>query len=406
MRILHTSDWHLGQHFMGKTRLAEHQAFCAWLIEQVREQAVDALLIAGDIFDTGAPPSYAREQYNRFIVELRATGCALVVLGGNHDSVAMLAESKTLLAQLGTRVIPGVCEQLDEQLLVLQQRDGSPGAILCGIPFIRPRDVLLSQAGQSAQDKQLSLQQAIQQHYQDLYVLAEAKRVELGGELPIIATGHLTTVGASASDSVREIYVGSLEAFPTSAFPPAAYIALGHIHRPQKVGGLEHIRYCGSQIALSFDEAKQQKEVLLVDLDSGGLRQVSALPVPRFQPLLSLRGSLKELEVQIKQAAEQGSAEQPVWLEVLVGTDDYLSDLQLRIAALCEGLPVEVLRIRRERGNASSSLKGQAKETLDELSVEEVFAQRLSSEALDEADQVRLLGLYQQVVSELREGDV
>lgn len=406
MRILHTSDWHLGQHFMGKTRQAEHQAFCAWLIEQVREQAVDAVLIAGDIFDTGAPPSYAREQYNRFIVELRATGCELVVLGGNHDSVAMLGESKTLLAQLGTRVIPGVCEQLDEQLLVLHRRDGSPGAILCGIPFIRPRDVLLSQAGQSAQDKQQSLQQAIQQHYQDLYALAEAKRAELGGDLPITATGHLTTVGASASDSVREIYVGSLEAFPTSAFPPAAYIALGHIHRPQKVGGLEHIRYCGSPIPLSFDEAKQQKEVLLVELDSSGLRQITALPVPRFQPLLSLRGSLKELDVQIKQAAEQGSAEQPVWLEVLVGTDDYLSDLQLRIAALCEGLPVEVLRIRRERGNASASLQGQAKETLDELSVDDVFAQRLSSESLDETEQQRLLGLYQQVVSELREGEV
>ena len=406
MRILHTSDWHLGQHFMGKTRQAEHQGFCAWLIEQVREQAVDAVLIAGDIFDTGAPPSYAREQYNRFIVELRATGCELVVLGGNHDSVAMLGESKTLLAQLGTRVIPGVCEQLDEQLLVLHRRDGSPGAILCGIPFIRPRDVLLSQAGQSAQDKQQSLQQAIQQHYQDLYALAEAKRAELGGDQPIIATGHLTTVGASASDSVREIYVGSLEAFPTSAFPPAAYIALGHIHRPQKVGGLEHIRYCGSPIPLSFDEAKQQKEVLLVELDSSGLRQITALPVPRFQPLLSLRGSLKELDVQIKQAAEQGSAEQPVWLEVLVGSDDYLSDLQLRIAALCDGLPVEVLRIRRERGNASASLQGQAKETLDELSVEDVFAQRLSSESLDETEQQRLLGLYQQVVSELREGEV
>ena len=405
IRILHTSDWHLGQHFMGKTRQAEHQAFCAWLIEQVHEQAVDAVLIAGDIFDTGAPPSYAREQYNRFIVELRATGCELVVLGGNHDSVAMLGESKTLLAQLGTRVIPGVCEPIEEQLLVLHRRDGSPGAILCGIPFIRPRDVLLSQAGQSAQDKQQSLQQAIQQHYQDLYALAESKRAELGGDLPIIATGHLTTVGASASDSVREIYVGSLEAFPTSAFPPAAYIALGHIHRPQKVGGLEHIRYCGSPIALSFDEAKQQKEVLLVALDTSGLRQITALPVPRFQPLLSLRGSLKELETAIQEAAKQGSAEQPVWLEVLVGTDDYLSDLQLRIAALCEGLPVEVLRIRRERGNASASLQGKAKETLDELSVEDVFAQRLSSETLDETEQAKLLGLYQQVVSGLREGE-
>ncbi len=403
MRILHTSDWHLGQHFMGKTRQAEHQAFCAWLIDQVREQAVDALLIAGDVFDTGAPPSYAREQYNRFIVELRATGCELVVLGGNHDSVAMLGESKTLLAQLGSRVIPGVCASMEEQVLVLHRRDGTPGAILCAIPFIRPREVLQSQAGQSAADKQLSLQQAIQQHYLELFALAEARRDQLGGELPIIASGHLTTVGASASDSVREIYVGSLEAFPTSAFPPAAYIALGHIHRPQKVGGLEHIRYCGSPIALGFDEAKQQKEVLLVDLDRSGLSAVTALPVPCFQPLLSLRGTLKELEQAIAMAAAQGRPERPVWLEVQVATDDYLSDLHVRIAALCEGLPVEVLRIRRERGAAALSLSRQTRETLDELSPDDVFARRLAGEALDDALQERLRALYRDTLAQLRD---
>ena len=401
MRILHSSDWHLGQHFMGKTRQAEHQAFLAWLVEQVQAQQVDAVLVAGDIFDTGAPPSYARELYNHFIVELRQTGAELLVLGGNHDSVAMLGESKTLLAQLNTRVIPGVCAELEQQLLVLHTRDGQPGAILCAIPFIRPRDVLHSQAGESAQDKQLGLQTAIQQHYQQLYALAESKRDELGGQLPIIATGHLTTVGASASESVREIYVGSLEAFPTSAFPPAAYIALGHIHRPQKVGGLEHIRFCGSPIPLSFDEAKQQKEVLLVDLNSDGLQQITALPVPRFQPLQSLRGSLAELHSAIADAATQGTLDKPVWLEVLVTADDYLSDLQPRIQALCEGLPVEVLRIRRERGTALAGLTSASRETLDELSVTEVFAQRLVSETLEPELQVRLSGLYQQVVAEL-----
>jgi exonuclease SbcD len=403
MRILHTSDWHLGQHFMGKTRQAEHQAFCAWLVGQVREHEVDVLLIAGDIFDTGSPPSYAREQYNRFIVELRSTGCELVVLGGNHDSVAMLGESQSLLAELGTRVIPGVCDDIREQLLVLKQRNGQPGAVLCGIPFIRPRDVLLSQAGQSAQEKQLSLQQAIQQHYQSLFALAEAKYAELGGGLPIIASGHLTTVGASASDSVREIYVGSLEAFPTSAFPPAAYIALGHIHRPQKVGGLEHIRYSGSPIPLSFDEAKQQKEVLLVEFAEGALNSVTPLPVPCTQPMYSLRGSLKMLAEQINQVAEQGTVERPVWLEVLVSTDDYLSDLQVRIAALCEGLPVEVLRVRRERGTAAANLSSAARETLDELSAEDVFTRRLQQEQLDDAEQEQLQQLYQGVLSSLRD---
>jgi exonuclease SbcD len=401
MRILHSSDWHLGQHFMGKTRQAEHQAFLAWLIEQVQAQQVDAVLVAGDIFDTGAPPSYARELYNHFIVELRQTGAELLVLGGNHDSVAMLGESKTLLAQLNTRVIPGVCAELSEQVLVLHTRDGQPGAILCAIPFIRPRDVLHSQAGESAQDKQLGLQTAIAQHYQQLYVQAEAKRDALGGKLPIIATGHLTTVGASASESVREIYVGSLEAFPTSAFPPAAYIALGHIHRPQKVGGLEHIRYCGSPIPLSFDEAKQQKEALLVDLNSEGLEQITPLLVPRFQPLLSLRGNLAELQSAIAEAASQGTLDKPVWLEVLVSADDYLSDLQPRIQAFTEGLPVEVLRIRRERGTALAGLTSASRETLDELSVNDVFVQRLASETLEPELQARLQGLYQQVVAEL-----
>ncbi|UUD63380.1 exonuclease subunit SbcD [Pseudomonas seleniipraecipitans] len=401
MRLLHTSDWHLGQHFMGKTRQAEHQAFCAWLIEQVREHQVQVVLVAGDIFDTGSPPSYAREQYNHFVVALRDTGCQLVVLGGNHDSVAMLGESRTLLAQLGTRVIPGVGVQLQDQLLVLDGADGEPAALLCAIPFIRPRDVLRSEAGQSAADKQLSLQQAIHGHYQALFELALARRGELGGSVPIIATGHLTTVGASASESVREIYVGALEAFPTASFPAADYIALGHIHRPQKVGGLEHIRYSGSPIPLSFDEARQQKEVLLVEVDETGLREVSALPVPRFQVLQSLRGTLKTLPAALAEAAAEGSAERPVWLEVQVEGDDYLSDLQVRIAALCEGLPVEVLRIRRARGSAVASLQSE-QATLDELTPEQVFAQRVQQETLDEADVQRLGTLYRGVLESLR----
>lgn len=402
MRLLHTSDWHLGQHFMGKTRQAEHQAFCAWLIEQVREHAVDALIVAGDLFDSGAPPSYAREQYNRFIVALRETGARLVLLGGNHDSVAMLGESRDLLACLDTWVVPGVAADPAEQLLLLPRRDGTPGALLCAIPFVRPRDVLKSEAGQSAGDKQQALQAAIREHYRALFELAEARRAELGGRLPIVATGHLTTVGASASESVREIYVGSLEAFPSDAFPPAAYIALGHIHRPQKVGGREHIRYSGSPIPLSFDEARQQKEVLLVDLHENGLEAVTPLPVPCFQPLVTLRGALAELAGAIAEAAAQGSAGRPVWLEVQVSADDYLSDLQKRVSALCEGLPVEVLRVRRERGSASAAQLAEARETLDELTAEEVFARRLQQEALEPGDVERLQTLYRGVLESLR----
>jgi exonuclease SbcD len=403
MRILHTSDWHLGQYFMGKSRQAEHEALIAWLVGQTRQYEIDAVLIAGDIFDTGAPPSYARELYNRLIVALHDAGVGLTVLAGNHDSVATMQESRGLLAYLGTVVIPAVQDDLSTQIRVLEDRAGRPGAILCAIPFIRARDVMQSTAGQSAQDKQLSLQDAIHAHYQKLYALAAEKRaalgVELGVDLPIVATGHLTTVGASASESVREIYVGALEAFPTASFPPADYIALGHIHRPQKVGGLEHIRYSGSPIALSFDEAKQHKEMLLVDLGPGGLEAVTPLQVPCFQPLVSVRGSLAELAAPIRAAAQLAVAGGTVWLEVVVSADDYLSDLQARIETLAEGLPVEVLRIRRERAAASASLSGEARETLDELSPDDVFARRLDGEILDDTLRAQLSLLYREVVA-------
>lgn len=401
MRLLHTSDWHLGQHFMGKSRQAEHQALIVWLLEQVGEHGVDAVLIAGDIFDTGTPPSYARELYSQLVVRLHEAGVALLLLGGNHDSPATLSESRELLARLGTTVIAATHADPETQVVVLAQRDGRPGCIVSAVPFVRPRDVLHSQAGQSAEDKQLSLQQAIQQHYGAVDAAARARMAELGVTLPVVATGHLTTVGASASESVREIYVGALEAFPTAAFPPADYIALGHIHRPQKVGGLEHIRYCGSPLPLGFDEAKQQKEMLLVDLGADGLQAVTPLPVPRFQALVQISGKLADLPAQIGAAAALGTPERPTWLEVTVAEDDYLADLPARIEKMTEGWPVEVLRIRRQRGNAAARLEATASETLDELDPHEVFARRLQQEELDAELQQALLERYRAVVAGL-----
>jgi exonuclease SbcD len=401
MRMLHTSDWHLGQHFMGKSRQAEHQALIDWLVVQIDAHAVDAVLVAGDIFDTGAPPSYARELYSELVVKLHRAGVSLLLLGGNHDSVATLGESRAVLAFLSATVVAAVGDPA-EHVMVLPRRggQGEAGCIVCAVPFIRPRDVLRSQAGQSAEDKQQSMQAAIQAYYQAVVEAGRARQAalqhELGRVVPLIATGHLTTVGASSNESVREIYVGSLDAFPTAAFPPVDYIALGHIHKPQKVGGLEHIRYCGSPIALGFDEARQQKEMLLVDLDETGLVAVTALSVPRFQALVSVSGNLLSLASAIATAAAAGTAEKPVWLEVTVAEDDYLSDLPERIGAMTQGLPVEVLRVRRQRAGSPATLAGELIATLDD-----VFARRLAAENLAPELQQALSQRYREVVASL-----
>ena len=393
---------------MGKSRQAEHQSLIDWLLIQVDAHAVDAVLIAGDIFDTGAPPSYARELYSQLVVRLHNAGVALLLLGGNHDSVATLGESRAMLACLSTTVVAAV-DSAASQVVVLPLcgGEGAAGCIVCAVPFIRPRDVLQSQAGQGAEEKQQSMQAAIQAYYQSVSNAGRTRQAELqkalGRTVPLIATGHLTTVGASSNESVREIYVGSLDAFPTSAFPSVDYIALGHIHKPQKVGGLDHIRYSGSPIPLGFDEARQQKEVLLVDLGADGLTAVTLLQVPRFQPLISVSGNLLALAAAITAAAAEGSAEQSVWLEVTVAEDDYLSDLPARIEAMTQGLPVDVLRVRRQRGNAAVSIAGEVNETLDELSPDDVFARRLAQEELTPELQLALGRRYRTIVTSLTE---
>ncbi len=385
MRIIHTADWHLGQFFYSKSRAAEHQAFLDWLLRQIAEHQVDALIVAGDLFDTGSPPSYAREMFNRFVVALQPSGCQLIVLAGNHDSVATLNESRELLACLNTRVITSATPGGEQQVLTLMRRDGSPGALLCAIPYLRPRDILRSRAGQSGRDKQLSLLQAIEQHYQHCYNAAVAERDRLDQPLPIIATGHLTTVGVTKSDAVRDIYIGTLDAFPAQAFPPADYIALGHIHRAQRIGGTDHIRYSGSPIPLSFDETGRDKSVFLLDFSST-LERVTALPVPAFQPMQMLKGSMADIEAQLAQFARYDEP-LPVWLDIEITTQEYLTDLQRRIEQLIATLPVEVLLVRRSRTLRQRSLEQLTNETLSELKVEEVFARRLAQESELDAQQ-------------------
>ncbi|MBU2893376.1 exonuclease subunit SbcD [Colwellia sp. D2M02] len=457
MRIIHTSDWHLGQYFYGKSRAKEHQLFLHWLITQVKQHQVDAIIVAGDIFDTSTPPSYARKMYFNFIGQMQALDCQLTILAGNHDSVAMLGESKTLLSGLSTHVITHVHHEVSieelaqklseetnnevnqtespsklestEQVFAINHANGQALAVICAIPFVRPRDVITSKVGQSATQKQQSLQQAITEHYQKLYqyALQLVDNIEKaqGSRVPIIATGHLTALGVSMSDSqndaVRDIYIGTLEAFPSSAFPPADYIALGHIHRAQKVGKTEHIRYCGSPIALSFDEAKQDKRVLLVDFSDNYLNSVTDLTIPCFQPLLMIKSTLELLpeiiEKSLKalsidsvnnhqsdiQADDEKQSNNTVWLDIEIAQSDHLSDLAFRVNEIVADLPVEVLLVRRAKKTRQQQEQGIATEnvTLNELSVDEVFSSRLteldwqSDEAL--ARKSRLSVLFKQV---------
>lgn len=403
MRILHTSDWHLGQHFIGRSRASEHSAFLHWLTEQAEQLQIDAIIVAGDLFDTATPPSYARELYNQFIVSLQRCGCQLVILAGNHDAAAVLNESKGLLHYLNTQVITAPAEQPEQQLIILKNRQQQPAAILCAIPFLRPRDLLLSQRGQSATDKSSDLQQAIHTHYQTLYTAAELYNSQQQTDLPVIMTGHLTTVGAKTSESVRDIYIGTLEALPASAFPPADYIALGHIHKSQQINAPGDIRYSGSPIALSFDEANQQKQLWLIEF-AGREKTVSSVAIPCFQPLLSITTPLTQLSEKVTQALNNLPPQQRLWLEVVVSEQDgYLSDLQQQVEQQLADLPVELLRLRRQRKTDVNSLQTDSQISLTELTPEQVWQSRLQLETLSSEQLQQLNALHQLVLNKVLE---
>lgn len=406
MRIIHTSDWHLGQYFFTKTRAQEHQQFLDWLLAQIREQQVDAVIVAGDIFDTGSPPSYARELYNRFVVAIRDTQCQLIILGGNHDSVATLNESKSLLACLNTTVIANVHTETPQAPIILYQKNHTPGALLCAIPYLRPRDMINSKSGQSGADKQGALKEAIADYYQRQYQAALDLRKQLNVNIPIIATGHLTTIGASVSDSVREIYIGTLEAFNATLFPPFDYIALGHIHRPQRVNKSGHIRYSGSPIPLSFDESAQQKSVCLIDFEQDKLAEMTLLPIPEFQLLRTLSGSLQEIATQLEKLATQyNEMDTTIWLDIEVLTQDYLSDIQTRIQELTQSPLFEVIVLRRARKQRQALMQNE-KETLTELTVYDVFERRLAQHQFEtEEDKIRLTTLFKQAVEMAEQED-
>ncbi len=410
MRIIHTSDWHLGQHFMGKSRETEHRAFLDWLRSFIVESRADVLVVAGDIFDTGTPPSYARGLYNDFIVSLQNTGCAMtVILGGNHDSAATLNEAKELLACLNTRVIGNITLDFKDHVLVLKDAHGHPGAILCAIPFIRPRDLVSSLAGQSGQDKKQVLVEGIASFYAGVFGAACDVRDELdsNSRLPIIATGHLTIVGGTSSESVREIYIGSLDAFPANQFPSVDYMALGHLHKGQTLKGADHIRYSGSPIPLSFDEGKHTKQILQVDFE-GRLKKIESVSIPCFRTLACIKGDLEQIEKGIRELPRPAGG-RSLWLEVEVATDDYLTDLGSRIQAMIDGQEsrsIELLRIRRRRKTVESGPAMAAKERLEELKPGDVFLRRLGQEEMEGPEKDQLTDLFKEILARVEQGDL
>ena len=411
MKILHTSDWHIGRTLYGRKRYEEFDSFLTWLAETIQQNEIDALLVAGDVFDTSAPSNRAQELYYRFLCRVAASSCRhVVVIAGNHDSPSFLNAPRELLKALNVHVVGSSSESLEDEVLVLRSELNAPELIVCAVPYLRDKDIRVAEAGESVEDKERKLLAGIRSHYAEVAAFAEQKREELGVDIPIVAMGHLFTAGGQTidGDGVRELYVGSLAHVTAGIFPASFdYLALGHLHVPQKVNGLETIRYSGSPLPMGFGEAKQQKSVCLVvfnhEKGQGKPPSVQLIDVPVFQKLERVKGDWESISSRM---LELSATDFQGWVEVIYEGEEVIGDLRERLETAVSGTGVEILRIKNNR--IIDHVLGQIheEETLDDLDVNDVFERCLAVHEVPEDQRPELLRAYQETVSSLYEDDV
>ena len=408
MHLLHTSDWHLGRALYGRKRYEEFAAFLDWLADTIEREQIDVLLVAGDVFDTGTPSNRAQQLYYRFLCRMADTACPcrhVVVVAGNHDSPSFLDAPRELLKALDVHVIGSRTEQMADEVLVLRDRTGRPELIVCAVPYLRDRDIRTAEAGESMEDRERKLVEGIRDHYAAVAALAEEQRRRLGADLPIVAMGHLFAAGGQTmdGDGVRELYVGSLARVAAGIFPPCFdYLALGHLHVPQRVGGSATRRYSGSPLAMGFGEAGQAKSVCRVRFAADQV-MVAPLEVPVFQQLERIRGDLAGILDRLQTLAAAGSR---AWLEIEYTGDEVVGDLRDRLDQAIAGTSMEILRIRNSRLVDGALGQLHAEETLDDLDAEQVFLRRLAQEPLPEEQVQELLATYRETLSSLHDDDL
>jgi len=377
-----------------------------WLAETIEKENIDVLLVSGDVFDNTTPSNRAQELYYRFLCRVAASANRhVVIIAGNHDSPSFLDAPRQLLKFLNVHVVGCISANPSDELIVISDPDGEARMIVCAIPYLRDRDIRTAEDGESVEDKERKIIEGIRAHYRLVCDAAECKRAELGKPVPIVAMGHLFAAGGRTvdGDGVRELYIGALAQVKADVFPECIdYLALGHLHVPQTVGGSDVIRYCGSPLPIGFNEAEKQKSVVVVEFGEND-PQVKNIPVPCFQELKVLRGDWSTISTGINELKAEGSN---AWLEIIYEGDEISGNLQERLDEIVAGSSLEILRTKNNRVIERALAGMNPEETLDDLDVADVFQRCLQAHDVPKEQQVSLLSAYREIILSINEQDL
>jgi len=450
LTILHTADWHLGHSLHGVSREYEHLCFLNWLVVQLQECNADALIIAGDIFDSANPSANAQSIFYDFLLQAKEKNPSLdiVIIGGNHDSAARLDAPSQILQSLGIKVIGGLTRidetELDnvpdihqvqwQRLIVpLTDQTGTVKAICGAMPFIRNADLPEIPNSTEANDPLIS---GVAELYRQLYEHMQHYKAEqdLDNSVAQILTGHCYMVGTELSElSERRILGGNQHALPATIFnADINYVALGHLHKSQRVKNSDNINiyYSGSPLPLSFSEKNYQHKIYKIMLEANArsdkistqgsepqliTTDIEAIIIPRavamrvipergYVSLSELEALIEEQDFELLNTREQEEHKYPL-LEVRLQLDKPEPGLRQQVETLLAEKAVRLLKITTHYPGKGDALAEQQPHTrLEELHPEDVF-QQCYERNFEQSAPKHILTLFRQLLESVEEND-
>ncbi|WP_305464114.1 exonuclease SbcCD subunit D C-terminal domain-containing protein [Photobacterium leiognathi] len=380
MKIIHTSDWHLGHQLHGYNREYEHQAFLDWLADELETQQADALLVAGDIFDTANPPASSWRMLYRFLAEVSKTlpNLDVVMIGGNHDSPSKLDAPHELLKAFDLHMVGGIHRlddgtlDVDRMLVPITNKDQQTAAYVLAVPFLRSADLRTDNLDEN--DDRLI--KGVEVLYGEM---TQAARNLLAPEQAMIGMGHAYMASGQLSEmSERRVLGGNQHALPASIFADdMSYVALGHLHLAQKVAKKEHVRYSGSPIPLSMAERKYPHKILAVEFDGCEVKAIDEIAIPRSVDMLKVPtkpAPLDEVLAALKALPDDElPREQQPFLEVHVLLDKPQALLREKVLQALEGKSVRLAKITPHYNQREQQDSLQHRR-LSDVSPQQVFA--------------------------------
>lgn len=408
MKILHTADWHIGQLFHEYDRTYEHEQFLNWLVEKLQQEEVDVLLISGDIFDLSNPSAATVKLFYTFLNQATRTNPRLqiIITAGNHDSAARLESPKPLLESSNIHII-GLVEKdaegnfnYEKLTIPLKDKSGQVQAFCLAVPFLRMGDY------PTVSDCDNPYTEGVSSFYKQAYDYTSGKKEK--GQA-IIVMGHLHAQQAEVSDldKAERLIMGGVECISAAAFhQDIAYVALGHIHKAQRIGGMEHIRYCGSPLPMSFSERNYKHQVVVFEVEDESVRNIRAIEIPVTVPVLSVPEKHAAIEEVLKELAKLpdvgADRETAPYLEVRVLEDQPDPSRRYKIEQAIQGKHVRLATINVKSASAKigEQTYTDTQQKLDDLKPADIFSKIYESTYQNPVPE-EMFQLFHQVAQEV-----